>query len=53
MDLDKFEPNSYRIPFSQPQEWKKYLETNGFVVIANYVPREKCAEFVDQFWGIM
>lgn len=53
MDIDKFEPKSYRIPFDQVQKWKAYLEDNGFVVIANYLSRQSCDKFVDEFWGIM
>jgi hypothetical protein len=37
MDIDKYEPQSYRIPFDQKEKWKSYLENNGFVVVANYI----------------
>lgn len=53
MDIDKYDPSSYRIPFHQDQKWKEYLQVHGFVVIANYISAEQCKERVDDFWGIM
>ena len=52
MDAEEF-MDGYRIPFEEEAQWKKYLQENGFVVIANYVNEEKCKEYVDKFWSFL
>ena len=44
---------SYRFKFEDEAGWRKHLEDQGFVVIAEWIPREDCREYVQQFWGIM
>ncbi len=36
MQKDEFE-DGYRFPFAEEEQWRKYLQENGFVVIANYL----------------
>ena len=39
MDANEF-MDGYRIPFNEEAVWRKYLQDNGFVVIANYLNQE-------------
>lgn len=45
--------NDYRIPFSEEENWKKYLKDNGFVVISGYLSSEECLKAVDRLWDTM
>jgi hypothetical protein len=38
----------YRIPFKNTEQWKNYLKKNGFVVISEYLSKEKSAAYYDQ-----
>ena len=44
---------NYRFPFEDEKGWKEHLEREGFVVIANWIPKADCEKYVQDFWGIM
>lgn len=43
----------YRIPFEREKDWQEHLKKEGFVVIANYLPRVECEAYVGTAWDIM
>lgn len=45
--------NNCRFPFEDEKGWRTHLDTQGYVVIANWVSREVCEQYVQDFWGIM
>ena len=44
---------TYRFRFEDEQGWRQHLDEKGFVIIAEWIPRADCQEYVQQFWGIM
>ena len=47
------EVGNYRFAFEDEQAWRGHLQSEGFVVIANYIPKADCDRYVQDFWGVM
>ena len=47
------EDNNCRFHFQDEAAWRSHLEKEGYVVISNWIPREECAKYVEDFWDIM
>lgn len=49
MEIDE----KYRFAFEDEQGWRRHLDEEGFVVIANWLSTEECEKYVQDFWTIM
>lgn len=49
----EFNYNDYSFEFNQINDWKQYLNENGFVVLKNIANEETCQKFKSDFWNVL
>ena len=42
--------DTYRIHISNTDQWKKYLEENGYVVVTSLLSENECSEYLSKLW---
>ena len=57
LKIDAKEDNNlkddYRIHISKTDQWKKYLEDNGFVVLTSCISINECDDYLNKMWKTM
>lgn len=53
MDQEMAFSKDYRIPFSEVDAWKKFLEENGYVVVSGVISKEDAEKYVGEMWKVV
>jgi ectoine hydroxylase-related dioxygenase (phytanoyl-CoA dioxygenase family) len=53
MDQNTAFSKEYRIPISDVETWKKFLEENGYVVVTSVLSKSECEKYLAEMWRIL
>jgi len=53
MDQELAYSKDYIIPYTNYEEWKRFLEENGYVVVSSVISKTDCEKYVNEMWKLM